>query len=166
MSLIVKVSAVGTLTVGCDDEEVVIAGPSSGAQPSSSAPVRGDSGPDADASGWPKDSAPDNIRKKRPRPADGNTIGANAQLIVLRRPFPFPRGPFLSSRNYRELHADVVDAIHNHISAAPALPITLNLGLLAGDVFDAATALDVVRHAAESVNCPSVQLRVFVRGRR
>jgi hypothetical protein len=164
MSLVVKVSAEGKLTVGCDDVEVTVSGSASGAQSPSSEPTRNEPDASADASGWPQDSAPDIIRKKRPRPADGNTIGANAQLVVLRRPFPLFRGPQLSSRNYGELHSDVVDAIRNRTTTVPTFPLTLNLGLVAGDVFDAATALEVVRHAAESENCRSVVLRVFVRG--
>lgn len=166
MSLIVKVSAEGNLTVGCDDVEVVVAGPSQGAHPPSPEPLGGQPDTSADPSVWPQDSAPDVIRKKRPRPADGNTIGANAQLVVLRKPLSVFPDVHLRSRNYGELHVDVAKAISSRPTSAPQRPVTLSLGLIAGDAFDVGTALEVVRHAAESVNCQSVMLQLFVRGRR
>lgn len=164
MSMIVRVSAEGTLTVGCDDEEVVVAGSFPGKQPTTSDPVRKDPGTSGNASGWPQDSAPDTIRKKRPRPADGNPIGASAQLVVQRRRWPHVPLTQLSSRDYRELHDDVAEAIRHNSSTSATRPLALSLGLKAGDVFDVATALEVVRHAAESQNCQSVVLCVFVRG--
>ena len=162
----VRVSADGTLSVGCADEELVVAGSSPRPEPTLSDPVREKPHPGGDASGWPQDSAPDTIRKKRPRPADGNAIGPSAQLVVEQGRFPLYPPHLLRSRDYSELHDDVVEAIRRYSSISTTQHVTLSLRLEAGDVFDVATGLEVVRHAAESQSCQSVVLCLIARGQR